>query len=51
MEYGIVSILDSVVQPIEIFVEYVGVIMDIHGPAIDYWPEKCLDHVHMFSNP
>ena len=49
--YGIVSILDIVVQPIMIFVECVGIIMDIHGPAIDYWSERCLDHVHTFPNP
>ena len=36
MEYGIVRILGIVVQPIMIFAEYVGVIMGIHGPAIDY---------------
>ena len=30
MEYGIVRILDILVQPIMIFVEYVGVIMGIH---------------------
>ena len=34
--YGIVLILDIMVQPIKIIVECVGVIMDIHGPANDY---------------
>jgi hypothetical protein len=27
-----------------IVIEYVGVDMDIHDPAIDYWLEMCLGH-------
>jgi len=34
MDYGIVSILDIMVQPIKIFVKYVGVIMDIQVPLM-----------------
>jgi hypothetical protein len=25
--------------------------MDIYDPAIGYWSKKCIDHVHIFSNP
>jgi hypothetical protein len=51
IEYGIVWILDIVVQPIKFFVEYVGIIIVIQVLLLIIDWRSDLDHVHIFLNP